>query len=49
VTVHLEKDGAPIAMLLDLVQVARSHTGIVLAAMFAKILEDFGIVHKVSL
>jgi hypothetical protein len=49
VTVHLEKDGAPIAMLLDLVQVARSHTGIVLAATFAKILEDFGIAHKVSL
>ena len=35
-------------MLLDLVQVARSHTGFTLAAVFAKILEDFGIAHKVS-
>jgi hypothetical protein len=34
-------------MLLDLVQVAESHTGVALAAAFAKILEDFGITHKV--
>ena len=34
-------------MLLDLVQVARSHTGATLAAVFAKVLEDFGITHKV--
>ena len=47
VTVHFEKDGAPIAMLLDLVQVARSHTGATLAGVFAKILDDFGITHKV--
>lgn len=47
VTVHFEKDGAPIAMLLDLVQVARSHTGATLAGVFAKILDDFGIAHKV--
>jgi hypothetical protein len=47
VTVHLEQDGAPIAMLLDLVQVTKSHTGVALAVAFAKILEDFGIAHKV--
>lgn len=47
VTVHFEKNGAPIAMLLDLVQVAKSHTGVALAAVFAKILDDFGIAHKV--
>ena len=48
VTVHFAQYGAPISMLLDLVEVAMSHTGITLAAVFAKILEDFGIAHKVS-
>ena len=48
VTVHFKQDGTPISMLLDLVQVVKSHTGITLAAIFAKILEDFGIAHKVS-
>jgi len=35
-------------MLLDIVEVACSHSGINLAAAFAKILEDFGISNKVS-
>jgi hypothetical protein len=35
-------------MLLDIVELARSHSGINLAAAFAKILEDFGISDKVS-
>jgi hypothetical protein len=35
-------------MLLDIVEVARSHSGINLAAAFAQILEDFGISDKVS-
>jgi hypothetical protein len=35
-------------LLLDLVEVAKSHSGLNLAAAFAKILEDFGIAHKVS-
>ena len=47
-TVHFEERGAPVSMLLDLVQVAMSHTGVTLAAVFAKILKDFGIAHKVS-
>jgi hypothetical protein len=34
-------------MLLDLIEVAKSHSGINLAAAFAKILEDFGISDKV--
>ena len=34
-------------MLLDLVEVARSHSGLNLAAAFAKVLEDFGILEKV--
>ena len=48
VTVHFEENGVPISMLLDLVEVARSHSGLNLAAVFAKILDDFGIADKVS-
>lgn len=47
VTVHFEDKGVPIAMLLDIVEVACSHSGVNLAAAFAKILEDFGISDKV--
>ena len=47
ITVHLEHKGEPISMLLDIVEVAKSHTGINLAAAFAKILEDYGISNKV--
>ena len=47
VTVHFECEGKPIAMLLDIVEVTRSHNGVTLAAEFAKILEEFGISHKV--
>jgi len=35
-------------MLLNIVEVARSHSGINLAVAFAKILEDFGIINKVN-
>lgn len=35
-------------MLLDLVEVARSHSGANLAEAFAKVLEEFGIEDKVS-
>ena len=35
-------------MLLDLVEVAKSRSGVNLAAVFAKVLEDFGISDKVS-
>jgi hypothetical protein len=48
VTVHFEEGGVPISMLLDIVEVARSHSGLNLAAAFAKILDDFGIADKVS-
>jgi len=47
VTVHLEIDGRPLAMLLDVVEVAKSHTGANLAVAFARILKDFGIENKV--
>ena len=46
-SVHFEQDGAPNSMLLDVVEVARSHSGLNLAAAFVKILDDFGISDKV--
>jgi hypothetical protein len=49
VTVHFETDGVPVAMLLDMVEVARSHSGLNLAVAFAKVLDKFGISEKVSL
>ena len=48
VTVHFEENSIPISMLLDLVEVACSHSGINLAAAFAKVLDDFGISDKVG-
>jgi hypothetical protein len=48
VTVHFEHNGKPMCFLLDLVEVAVSHSGVNLAAAFAKILNDFGISEKVS-
>jgi hypothetical protein len=47
VYVHFEVKGVPVGMLLDVVDVPRSHTGVNLAASFAKILDDFGISDKV--
>ena len=48
ISVHFENKGVPVLMLLDLVKVAQSHSGINLATVFTKILEDFGIENKVS-
>ncbi|KAF5324406.1 hypothetical protein D9619_011183 [Psilocybe cf. subviscida] len=45
-TVHFEHNGDPVCLLLDLVEVPRSHTGLNLALAFTKILEDFGISQK---
>ena len=47
ITVHLEHQGEPISLLLDIVEVAKSHTGTNLAAAFAKILNEYGISDKV--
>ena len=47
ITVHLEYRGEPVSMLLDIVEVAKSHTGVDLALAFAKILDDYGISDKV--
>lgn len=48
ITVHLEHQGEPLSLLLDLVEVAQSHSGMNLAAAFAKILEEYGISDKVG-
>ena len=46
VTVHFEIKGKPKAMLLDIVEVAKSHSGLNLASAFATILEEFNICDK---
>jgi len=48
ITVHFEWDGGPFSMLLDLVEVAESHTGMNLGIAFTNILKNFGIEDKVS-
>lgn len=47
VTVQYEKNGVLEEILLDIVQVARRHTGHNLAVEFTKILEEFGLIEKV--
>jgi hypothetical protein len=49
ITVHLEFNGTPMCIPLDVVEVARSHSGLALAQEFAWILEEFTIEHKVSI
>ena len=41
-------DGVQYTMLLGIVEVAKLHSGINLAAVFAKILNDFGVSDKVN-
>ena len=48
VSIHLEKDGSAMSFLLDMVEVARSHSGVNLAVAFVGVLEGFGIEHKVD-
>ena len=47
VTVHFEVNGSLVTMLLDLIEVAMSHSGFNLAIAFAKVIDDFGISAKV--
>ena len=48
VTVTFELNSVQYTMLLDIVEVAKSHSGINLAAAFAKIFDSFGISDKVK-
>ena len=47
ITVHFEHSGQPFSMLLDLVEVAVSHTGVNLGIAFMTVLKTFGIDKKV--
>ncbi|KAL0957211.1 hypothetical protein HGRIS_014896 [Hohenbuehelia grisea] len=47
IMVHLEMNGEPVSLLLDLVEVAESHNGLNLAVVFAGILDDYGIADKI--
>lgn len=47
-SVHFEDKSVPFAMLLDIVEVAQLHSGFKLAAVFAEILDAFGISDKVN-
>jgi hypothetical protein len=46
--VHLEDHSKPRMMLLDIVEVGQSHTGVVLGNTFVEVLKAFGIENKVS-
>jgi hypothetical protein len=47
-TIHLEFHGVPLAILLDITEVAKSHMGMVLAEEFSHVLNKFEIAAKVS-
>ena len=48
-TVHFEDNGTQVSLLLDIVELTKSHTGLNLAKAFAKVMKDYGIDHKVSI
>ena len=48
ITVHLVHLGKPLLMVLDIVQVPVSHTGVNLARVLTRVLKNFGISDKVS-
>ncbi|KAF8884444.1 hypothetical protein BD779DRAFT_1472008 [Infundibulicybe gibba] len=48
VTIHFEINGAASCLLLDLVEVVMSHSGVNLVAAFGKVLDDFGISEKLQ-
>lgn len=49
ITVHLEEEGIAKVLLLDVVEVAESHTGLALAQAFKKVLDEFCITNKVRI
>ena len=46
-TVHMERNGKPLSMLLDVVEVPKSHSGVNLVIVFTEVLQTFGIEKKV--
>jgi hypothetical protein len=49
ITVHIEQEGQPMAILLDVVEVPRSHSGANLAEAFLDVLRAFGVEDKVKI
>ena len=49
IMVHFEHEGQPMAMLLNLVEVLRSHSGANLAEAFLDVLRAFGVEDKVNI
>ena len=47
--VHFEENGIAVALLLDVVELAQSHSGVNLARIFSQVLEDYNISKKVSI
>ncbi|KAF8691618.1 hypothetical protein AX14_002749 [Amanita brunnescens Koide BX004] len=47
IIVHLDHNGSPLAMVLDVIKVAENHTDIVLAQVFTHVLNNFGISSKI--
>ena len=48
-SVHFEHDGVPIRMTLDVIELAKSHSGLHLAAAFAELVQGLGIETKVRI
>ena len=46
-SVHFENKGIPICLLLDVVELSISHTGLNLATAFVRVFNEFGILDKV--
>ena len=46
--VHLHHEGIPLSFILDVIEVAESHTGKTMADVFHAVLNEFGILEKVS-
>ncbi len=46
--VHLHHDGEPLSFLLDVIEVAESHTGATLARVFDEMMRELSIEEKVS-
>lgn len=49
IMVHIEQEGQPMAILLDVVEVPRSHSGVNLAEAFLDVLRAFGVEDKVKI
>jgi len=46
-TIHLEYQGKPLSLLLDIAEVAESHTSVTMANAFQDMLIQFGLMQKV--